>query len=117
MFPLTNETGDIIPQLSPADMTGYLTQLYGIPCVLRAEGSDTILCPYCGEHHVHTGAHGHYRAGCADYNFEIVLDPAGTPSRVVPHIEIGPRSFSPAYGYDIHEYKTISEGYLITTLN
>jgi hypothetical protein len=42
-------------------------------------------------------AHGHYRAGCADYNF-------GT------HITIGSRSFNPAYGYDIYEYKKIIEG-------
>ena len=98
---MTPTTHDLL--LTPDDMTNYLIQHHGKPCVLREEGTDDILCPYCGEpqHHYHAeDAHGHYRAGCADYNF-------GT------HIPIGSRSFNPAYGYDniiIYEYKKITKG-------
>jgi hypothetical protein len=94
--------------LTPDDMTNYLTQHHGKPCVLREEGTDDILCPYCGESHYHPDAHGHYRAGCADYNIGI-------------HITIGYRSFNPAYGYNIYEYKKTAEGtnthYQIRPLN
>jgi hypothetical protein len=102
-----NKTTNDLP-LTPEDMTNYLIQHHGKPCVLREEGTDHILCPYCGEPHHHPDTHGHFRAGCADYNF-------GT------HITIGPRSFNPAYGYDIYEYKKITKGtnthYQIRPLN
>jgi hypothetical protein len=91
--------------LTPDDMTNYLIQHHGKPCVLREEGTDDILCPYCGKSHYHADAHGHYCAGCADYNFgtHITIN-FGT------HITIGSCSFNPAYGYDIYEYKKITEG-------
>jgi hypothetical protein len=115
---MTPATHDL--SLTPDEMTVYLTQLYGKPCVLREEGADEILCPYCGDFHFHAVAHGHYCAGCAGYNFEIILNSEGIPTPVAPHITIGSRSFNPAYGYDIYEYKTITEGtnthYLITPL-
>jgi hypothetical protein len=104
--PMTSVTHNL--PLSPDDMTNYLIQHHGKPCVLREEGTNDILCAYCGESHCHADAHGHYCAGCADYNF-------GT------HITIGSRSFNPAYGYDIYEYKKITEGtnthYQIKPLN
>jgi hypothetical protein len=83
---MTPVTHDLL--LTPDDMTNYLIQHHGKPCVL---------CPYCGEPHYHADAHGHYCAGCADYNF-------GT------HITIGSHSFNPAYRYNIYEYKKITKG-------
>ena len=89
---------------TPEEMTENLVNYYGRPCVLREEGVDTIVCPYCNEQHSHPGAHGHHRAGCADSDSDITL-------------AIGERVFIPAYGYDIYEYKKVDQGYEIRALN
>ena len=88
-----NKSTNDLP-MSPADMTAFLVQQTGKPCVLREEGTDDIQCPYCGETHHHPDSHGHYRASCAD------------TSEV--RIQIGDRSFNPAYGYTIFAYKKIT---------
>jgi hypothetical protein len=73
-------------------MRGYLQQLYGVPVVLREQGTTSVKCAYCGKLHQHVGPPGHYIAGCDDKHRNV-------------GIVIGQRSFHTNYGYDIYDYR------------
>lgn len=86
----TNVVANGLP-MSLEQMRSYLQESYGIPIVLREEGKTTVECPYCAKEHDHDPAPGHYKPACEP-----------SPGR---GLVIGERSFVPAYGYKVMEYR------------
>lgn len=68
----------------------YLQDHYGIPVVLREQGTTAVTCPYCGGKHDHIVQPGHHQAPCDDRGIVIV---------------VGDRHFVPNYGYQIIEFR------------
>ena len=75
-------------------MREYLQEHYGIPIVLREQGTTNIKCPYCQKLHEHTLEPGHHVAGCSDDDNYLGIG-----------LIIGERYFVPNCGYTIIEYR------------
>jgi hypothetical protein len=87
-----NSIADGMP-INLEEMRLYLQDLYGIPIVLRQEGTTTVNCPYCFKIHEHTGPPGKYIAGC-----DITDRYNGSG------IVIGQRHFVAGYGYKLYDF-------------
>jgi len=73
-------------------MQSYLQELYGLPVVLREEGTTKIRCTHCNKDHVSDPWSGHQVAACDDRDRDI-------------EIVIGDRSFIPNCGYTMLEHR------------
>ena len=79
--------------MSLEQMRAFLQMNQGSPVVLRKEGTTSVTCIYCGKLHDHEGPSGHYVAAC------------GLPERFNIGLVIENRTFSPAYGYTIFDWR------------
>jgi hypothetical protein len=82
--------------MTEEDVRLHLQAFYGIPVVLRQEGTTSVKCPYCGQLHEHPVGPGFFTSGCDD---ETRFSGIG--------IVIGDRFFKSAYGYKIIEYMEV----------
>lgn len=79
-------------------MQEYLQTNRGEPVVLRKEGTTGVRCVYCQELHDHDGPPGYHVAPCDEKH----------QSR---GILIGGRTYSPAWGYFIYDFKKSNKGF------